>query len=281
MPKIERDWGSEVASIWPNYFPPCRPSISELFIYTTYLRDIQSRNPKLQPKLLILGSTGEFRDWGYQENLDVTIVDYSESYYSAITAQMKHRNPQERYICKRWQDMSFDNEFDLILGDLVVGNLQNEEIPTFLRTIARALTEDGYFMTKSFFRDDKRPTRSVQQIFDDFIKSGSTLNPFSALDYELSIASMDTSTGLLDFKILYNTIYEVYRKGAIDYRLMDAFSRLGWQDKMRFKFNIPTFSQWEEMLSGNLVVHAKEFGRDVYSPDFPIYILSKVYKARQ
>lgn len=105
-------WNKELASLWTKNLPPCRPSWSEMTIYTKYLRERQAQFPHRKIKLLILGSSAEFRDWGHQENMDVTVIDCSKEYHNTIKREMKHKCCEERLIVQPWQDMTFENEFD-------------------------------------------------------------------------------------------------------------------------------------------------------------------------
>ncbi len=77
-------WGKELAQIWTNYLPPYRVSWSELGIYSKYLRLLQHQFNEQSLKLLILGSTSEFREWGHEEHLNVTVIDYSNDYNGVI-----------------------------------------------------------------------------------------------------------------------------------------------------------------------------------------------------
>lgn len=269
----KQSWNTNIIRIWPNYFPPCRPSISEIAIYTKYLREMQVHVHNRKIRLLILGSTIEFRDWAYEEYLDVTVVDYNAEYYKSIDEQRKYKYAKEHFINTKWQEMILDGEFDLILGDLVIGNLQNPEIPIVLEKISGLLSPGGYFMTKSFFRDEGYPIKKLKDIFGDYRKSGSVHNPFSELDFDVSLACMDLETGFLDFRKAYEDIKSLYDTGVIDVELFESFSHLGWQDEMKFRFNIPTISMWEMMALRNFNILSKEYGNDVYSANFPVYIM--------
>lgn len=62
----EKKWGKELAICWTRMVGPSRPTISELAIYTKYTRILQS-NLNRRLKILILGSTPEFRDWAFKK----------------------------------------------------------------------------------------------------------------------------------------------------------------------------------------------------------------------
>ena len=90
-------WGKQLAKLWTNYLPPSRPSWSELVdVYTPYLRVLQRRKPRQRLKSLILGSTSEFRDWAYVENLQTTVIDFSCVYHYTIEQEMTYKNVTEK-----------------------------------------------------------------------------------------------------------------------------------------------------------------------------------------
>lgn len=267
-------WGKELAKIWTNYLPPCRPSWSEMVIYTRYLRKIQSRKCNKKLNLLVLGSTSEFRDWGYEEDLNVTVIDKSTDYHNQIKWELKHKNIHEKFIHQRWQDMMFENEFDLIVGDLVIGNLAREEMPIFLKNVQNALRKGGFFMTKSFLKKDKCTIRNLYAIFIEYKKRNLNLHPFPAMIYDIALCCMDHNTGILNFKHMYNEISKLHKSGLIDNDLFDKFNHLGWQKNMKFEFWIPTITEWEKMVNKYLRIYGKEYSENIYSDNFPIYIIT-------
>lgn len=266
-------WGSELACIWTNYRPPCRPSNSEMVVYSKYLRELQ-KYLKQRPRALILGSTSEFRDWGHEENLDVTVVDYSAGYNDTIREQMKYKHIQEKFHNCCWQEMEYEDEFDLIVGDLVIGNLKEKEVPPFLKSIRKAIKKQGFFVTKSFFRNENHKIRSLEDIFTSFLQNELPYHPFPYLIYDIALSCMDLQTGILDFHHMYDSISELNRKGIVNNQLLAEFSGLGWQNNMKFEFYIPTIVQWETMVMAEMQIFKKEFGSDIYSQDFPIYIIT-------
>lgn len=71
---MKKGWNGNLARVWTKMVGPSRPTISELSVYSKYARLIQkSSNHKLN--LLVLGSTPEFRDWGYENNFEITVMD--------------------------------------------------------------------------------------------------------------------------------------------------------------------------------------------------------------
>ena len=177
--------------------------------------------------------------------------------------------------------MTFKNEFDLIVGDLVIGNLYSDEISPFLKRINDALMEGGFFMTKSFFRNENKAIKSYEEIILDYYKNGVTYHPYPQLIYDIAMCCVDKGTNLLNFKDMYKETLKVYNSGIMKDETFEKFKDLGWEKDMKYLFHIPTFKQWEKWVVEHLEIHNKEYGIDLYSKNFPIYILTTKYKERR
>ena len=100
------------------------------------------------------------------------------------------------------------------------------------------------------------------------------LHPFPLLAYEVTLACTDPQTGMLDFQYMYSQIHTLYKEGIIDDKTFTEYTGLGWQDNMKFKFFVPTVSEWEKMANTTMQIVAKKGGRDVYAKDILVYILT-------
>ncbi len=265
-------WGKKLAKIWLNYVPPSRPSYSEMCIYTMHLRKIQKKLKK-KAELLILGSTAEFRDWGYEQFLNVTVLDFSYDYYLESSIGMRHRNLKEVLVEKKWQDMDFENKFDVIIGDLVIGNLKPKDVEDFLRKVSRALTKNGVFMTKSLFRK-RGASKNLEEILIEYYTGYTHYHPFTKMMYDLNFSCMNNSE-LLDFQTMWKKVTDAFRAGILKKDTYDFFSKLGWQHNMKFQFYIPAIDLWESMLKKIFAGYDKRYGEDIYSYDIPVYIIYK------
>ena len=87
-------WNKNLASIWTNNVAPSRPSNAEMCVYTKYLRELQSQCGQ-RIKMLVLGSTPEFRDWGFEQAIDISVVDKSIEYHKCISREIRHKNIKE------------------------------------------------------------------------------------------------------------------------------------------------------------------------------------------
>jgi hypothetical protein len=269
-------WGKDLARIWLQYVPPARPSASELRIYTSYLRQVQSTLHR-KVNLLILGSTTEFRDWGYEHDLNVTVIDANIDYYRENSLSTRYQNSSEKLVNKRWQDMDFQSEFDIIVGDMVIGNLLPGEVPDFLERVSQALTSNGIFMTKSVFKNRKR-IKNLEETVRKYYITQRQLHPLSALSYDLLMHTMDGQQEMLSFHHMWRTVNEANKSGFLKRETLESFSKLGWSDHMNIQFYMPEGENWEAMINKSFHGFRKEYSDDIYTKDIPLYIIQNRYQ---
>lgn len=266
-------WGKELATIWTNNVAPSRPSCAEMCVYTHYLRQLQSS--LLRPiKLLILGSTPEFRDWGFEENLQITVVDKSEEYYRQVSREIRHKNLKETLIVSRWEDMSLSDKYDVIIGDLSVGNIDPKLFDVFLSNVANSLSDDGLFLGKSFLWIDTAPIKSPRQIIDEY-RTSIPIHPYTFINHQLGLYCLDKKQQSIDFNQMFNELHALYENGYIDRELFSYFENVGWNTEMKFSFFAP--SQETFIQHVNKVMKFVEFVHttDVYTSVFPVFVIKK------
>ena len=264
-------WDKTLSHKWTNMTWPNRPSIGELSIYTDYLRKYQNSHRNVS--CLILGSNVEFRDWAYEENLDVTLMHNNEEYHLATYRELRHKNAPYTLVLTDWHEINFDNKYDLIVGDEIIGNVSKENMENFLKRVAKSLKPGGMFLSKSYYLDKNYVKKTAKQIFDDYYKNASDLNPVSYCCYDLSISCLDKDN-YLSFSKLYDFITNAYNKGIINERTYDYFSNVGL-DQMNFTFYIPFIDEYEKIVSKYFNIVNKLYTNDVGAKNFPIYILEK------
>ena len=225
-------WNSQLAELWTNNVPPSRPSPDEMVVYTKYLRQLQQK--KTHPiRLLVLGSTPEFRDWGYEQHLSVSVIDQSADYYHTISRELRHKNTTEKLYISRWEDMLFENEFDLIVGDLAIGNVQADLFDLFLYRISNALTSDGIFMGKSFFWSEDLLSCTPSEIAESY-KAKRYLHPYTYMNHQLGLYCLNKDKEYIDFSKMYEEVEQLWANGEIDEDTFKCFQNIGWNTEMKF-----------------------------------------------
>ncbi len=266
-------WGKELANIWTNNVAPSRPSYNEMCVYTKHLREIQKKVTR-PINLLVLGSTPEFRDWGYEENLKIHVVDKSEEYYKQVSRELRHKNLVEEVYYSKWENMRFHKKFDIIAGDLSIGNIEPFRFSNFLMNIHNALSDEGIFIGKSFIWNEDEPVKSPKQIVDEYNQS-IKIHPYTYINHQLGLYCLDKEKYVIDFQQMYKELEMLYKSNYIDEDLFSFFQNVGWNTEMKFKFFAPSMKFFVEQV--NKVLHFIEFVHtdDMYTNVFPIYIIKK------
>ena len=263
-------WGKELASIWTNNVAPSRPSNNEMCVYTRYLRGLQEsiRRPL---KLLVLGSTPEFRDWGYEEDLSIYVVDKSKEYYYQVSREIRHKNLHETVFFSSWEEMRFDEKFDIIIGDLSIGNIDRTRFDQFLENVANSLSQGGLFLGKSFLWLESEPIKTPKQIIDDYKKS-IRIHPYTFINHQLGLFCLDKETRTIDFSRMYSELLSLHKSGYIDDNLFSYFNNVGWNTEMKFEFFAPSQEEFAACLGKVSKFVGYEHTMDIYTNVFPIYV---------
>lgn len=279
-------WNNTLALTWTKIVPPSRPSISELAIYTKYAHKLREHE-KRRLRILILGSTPEFRDWAYEENMQVWIIDANENYHKTINREIRHKTIlecdefKETVIFDKWQNLNFQNFFDIVIGDLAVGNVAPEDLDDLLKRISNALTPNGLYLGKSFFIPKQNvlganSTLALEKICQQLYSNGEATgcHPYSYLTFFLTMACVDDNN-MLDFQKQFTLLCELNKRGFIKNETLKYFENVGWDNHMKFKFYVPTLEHYETLLKKHFTIAQIEYGLDIYSKYFPLHIATK------
>ena len=99
--------------------------------------------------------------------------------------------------------MDFDNQFDIIIGDLVIGNIPPLELENFIKKVQKALVKDGLFLGKSFYQDKNYKVVSPEDMVKKYYE-GHPYHPYSFFAYNLTIYALNGDT--LHFKDMYDIL---------------------------------------------------------------------------
>lgn len=145
----QKKW-SDFANIWKNVTKPGRPSKQDLKNYSRLVKN-SIKDISSNPKIVILGSTPEFREMFFKnKNLQVLCVDMTKEVYKAMTELVRNHNPKEKFIKVNWLNISkkIKPEYaDLIIGDYVINNVGGFE-DKFFKEIVKILKPGGFFITR-------------------------------------------------------------------------------------------------------------------------------------
>lgn len=273
---MKKSWNKEFASLWTKTVGPSRPSVSELSIYTQVAHELQD---KLKRKLdiLILGSTTEFRDWAYEENFNITVIDANHEYYKEISKYLKHKDIMkiEKVVVCKWEDMDFENEYDIIIGDSSIGNIPKDKLEIFVKRVKKALRNYGLFLGKSYFIPNNYIKILPEGIARNYSLSKSCYNPFSYMIFDLVMYSLD-SNNIIDFNVLYHELLKLRDSNLINDEILKKFDEIELESKTYFKYHVPKIEEYELLIKKYFNIKDIKYGLDIYSKKFPLYIIEKI-----
>ena len=254
---------------------PSRPSVSELSIYTEIARKLQD---KLKRKLdiLILGSTTEFRDWAYEENFNITVIDGNHEYYNEISKYLKHKDimSTEKLIVRKWEDMEFENEFDIIIGDSAIGNIPKDKLELFIEKLKRALRNHGLFLGKSYFIPNNYIKVLPEEIAKNYSLTKSQHNPYVYMIFDLVMYSTNIDN-MVEFDMIYSELLKLRENNLISDEILKEFNEIELLSEMNFKYHVPRINQYETLIKKYFNIKDIKYGLDIYSKNFPLYIIEK------
>ncbi|KKW45062.1 MAG: hypothetical protein UY96_C0033G0010 [Parcubacteria group bacterium GW2011_GWB1_56_8] len=138
---------------WEQAACPVRPSRGDGQIYRDFLGRCKRKN-----RILVLGSTPEIRDLVAEGgSAKVYVADFSYSMPAAMLKFTSNVDPmREVWIRDNWLELALPpNFFDVILGDVVLHQVTPAHERAFLSKISSLLRDDGSFITRLFFLDEK------------------------------------------------------------------------------------------------------------------------------
>lgn len=264
-------WNKELSHQWTNMTWPNRPSVSELAIYTNALRQHEKHFPGRD--CLILGSNVEFRDWAYEENLNVSLMNNNEEYHLATYRELRHKKAPYQLILNDWKNIDFEERFDFIVGDELIGNLGSTSIEDFVSRVAKSLKKGGLFLSKSIYMPKGYKIKTPKEIFAEYYKNGNGANPLAYCAFDLTLYCLN-SQGIVSFEQLDTIIKQCYAQKIITQETYDFLSEVGIGD-MKFKFFVPYLEEYEKIVNKYFNIKEKCFTDDTGAENFPIYILEK------
>lgn len=268
-----KGWNENLALTWTNNVPPSRPSNYEMCVYTDYLNILRKKTTK-KIKMLVLGSTPEFRDWGYEQNLSITVIDKSEDYHKVISRELRHKNIMEKVIFDSWETMKLDEQYDIIIGDLAIGNIAPSSFEDFIKTISQALKVGGFFIGKSFFWEPTDDIKSPKQIINEYY-SFSQIHPYTFINHQLGLYCLDKKSFTIDFSKMHKELIKLLDQKILNSNTFEYFKNVGWDTDMKFLFYAPTRSYFVQQINKKMKFLEFIETNEVYTKQFPIYIVTK------
>ncbi|MBI3032211.1 class I SAM-dependent methyltransferase [Candidatus Woesearchaeota archaeon] len=256
---------SKFVDAWHKAIYPARPSLQEIDIFDELMRDFKHK------KLLILGSTPEFRDLGAKNNLQVTCADANSDMLEGMKQLMYYKNTHEQLVACNWLALPFqDSSFALVYGEQSINVLPLEQWEHFLQNVFRVLEPNGRFVLKIMMRkpgDEK-----------------SILSTFKKRNYDLAYIKLKAFGSLLPL-----TNNSLCIGDSVTY-VTDLFKRsiVSSECYQRFLYHVDDIGKsglraymmdkelFELLLSNYFHIEKKVHGADFeFHEHHPIYVLKK------
>ncbi len=252
MTKVVEQWRQGFVHFWKYYLPPARASPSDLeFIKKKILekgKDV---------KVLILGSTSEYRNICGELGIPVTCFDFSEYNYNYLKDEVK-KMPQERYVNGNWFTHKLDEQFDIILGDVIINLQDKKKLPNLFRNIASWLKPNGLFMPRTYIRDKDETCTAEEAIKRYRKKTGQRLYTGSTRD--LYLAGYDFEKETVNFRKLWAMLIDLHAQKIVTDEEFEDYKKLSFDTDMHFYMPIrEEFDKlFEEFFTIKEIIHGPE-----------------------
>jgi SAM-dependent methyltransferase len=268
MRKVRSSWAGRKVYDWKNYLAPARPSPSELRVIEEYLKRLTGKTDRV--RVLILGSTAEFRSLCHRYGVEVALAEFSRKHYHILSRQpMKYRG-KEVVREEDWRSMRAKSKYDLILGDLALNVVARNDIPKILRNLSRSLAAGGYCILRTWVRSNDR-SYDIQEVVTKHRQKTPQVHFYTACLIPLHFCSYDFKRDNADYPEMI-----VKLRAACRSRLVKKSEYRFCYDRWKLEgpaFSIPRRSTLEQVQKRYFREAEIKFGMDCFRHWAPIYVL--------
>ncbi len=261
---MEDKWN--LHGVWRGVQMPARPSGSDIDFLETQVKQLDPKSSRA----LIMGSTPEYRDLLMKYQIDTTCADYHPASFHDFRKHMKHED-RSRLADTDWRKMEFDNEFDIILGDLAFTMLNARDWDNVARRMNRALRSRGRSFQRIWLR---MPGRYPD--FDQLIKEHKgrePMHPFASLAYPFSQHFVKHDGSFDPIEVTKTGIKKGFEQGHLTKDEFEAFDSVWGVFKVVMHF--PTRQEADAIFSARSAIEQVHFCEEWFSEFCPTYVLSK------
>lgn len=201
------------AELWDKYPIPARPDAEELAIEEQAIKGSKVRPEHL--KLMVLGSTIEYRSLCKHLGINPYVVDFAKENFTALSAYSREKFEHEHFVEADWLKLNYENFFDFILGHRPFNVIRHDQVLSLLQKMYSALKPGGTFFCRG---NVKFPGNgdSLEKIIKKwaFAKNRS-YRLFSYVEVALYIHCAD-ERGYLNYPKARDVITNFYKHGKIN-----------------------------------------------------------------
>lgn len=208
-------WDKQLALQWGKYDYPVRPGI-ELEIYERAVRHI--KKSVINPRVLILGSTPEFRDLLIKYKITPFCCDINPEVYKALRLLMK-RKDKEIFIESDWRKYRSKEKFDLVIGHDVFNMLPPRSTNILAQNIAKNLKPRGRFIHSVLLKTAAKPKINPAQGFVNYRSFPQVIKRkvsfFTAVYSHLIVYLCQQNLNYYTQNDVLMLVEELYKKGLV------------------------------------------------------------------
>lgn len=254
----------DIAQTWGKYCSPARPDASEIKLVEEQL--------KSGMKVLLLGSTPEYRDILSKNKCLTTIVDYSHDNFLAMSRLMNNKQPQnEQFIKANWLDIPVIDKFDLIIGDHVINLLPLDQWSIFLDKIKSLLKPGATFVQRVITRVVPYNMSKEKLFLNTQSLNGPQL--FPVIFYDLLMESTNKEDQTVCLADTFKLVTELRKLGFLTVDQFQYFKELSWHAS-QIKAYITTKEYILEKLKTFFKINSISCG-EIHYKDLTFFVLSK------
>jgi len=253
---------------WKYYLPPARASPSDLrFIKKKILEKGKG------VKVLILGSTPEYRNLCGELNIPVTLLDFSRYNYDYLTAEVKNM-PKEIFHEGDWLTTVLQKKFDIVLGDNIINVCKKENLHVLLTNIAKMLKLDGFFMPRVYVRE-KGESYTGEKVIKEYKEKRKGQTFYEGTIRNMYLAAYNLKKDMLHLHDVWILVEDLHKKRIINDKELQCYKRMCLKDNT-FQFFIPLREALEKSFSTLFEIQEVFHGTEPFLQDkLPLYTLAR------
>jgi len=265
---MRSSWAGRKVYDWKNYLAPARPSPSELKVVEEYLRRLTDKIERV--RVLILGSTVEFRSLCHRYGVELAIVEFSQRHYQILSRQPMRYKGKEVVREEDWRSMRTKSKYDLILGDLALNVVARDDIPKILRNVAGSLAAGGYCLLRTWVRRNDR-SYDIQEVVTQHRRKTPRVHFYTACLIPLHFCNYDFERDNANYPEMITNLRAACRSRLVkkgEYRFCSG--------RWKFEgpaFSIPRRSTLEQVQRKYFRTTEVRYGTDCFRYWAPIYVL--------
>jgi hypothetical protein len=192
----------DIVPRWTKYAPPAKPSAADIARIRSRIRLDEDRD---QAEVLVLGSTPELRTMlAAIPRVRVTIIDRVLPMMQAMTTLVEAESLNEVWICGDWLTAPLPSRyFDLVLSDLVLGNLEPGNQRRLMSRVRSILGPDGRWVSRMDCVDEHSVFEDLDPLLEHYSRlADPTWQDVCELRSVAGLRHWDPASGFLSYAAL-------------------------------------------------------------------------------